>query len=244
MTSSNGRQSRVDGRRPRNRLRHVTGDLLLETFRRIRPHAGQAFVEHACQRVDVRRRIDRLALESLGGHVGHRAQRAARRRQPHLACGAGQAEVDQIHEVAIGDQNVRRLDVAVDQTRSVRVIQCRRDLFGHLHAEFRIEWPVAVGENRAQVAALDQAHIQIEPVVDLAESVDRHHMRIVEPGRGLRLPPEPRLKGLVGRHVRGQHLDRHDPVGLGVVGPIDLAHPAAPDQLLQLIVPEWCRVHR
>ena len=69
-------------------------------------------------------------------------------------------------------------------------------------------------------------------------------MRVVEPGRGLRLAPEPLLKRLVLGHVGRQHLERDDAVGLGVVGPIDLAHPAPADQLLQLIVPEWCRIHR
>src|SRR3569833_2493392 len=44
--------------------------------------------------------------------------------------------------------------------------------------------------------------------------------------------------------MRWQHLERHNAVGLGVVGPIALTHTASADQLLQLIVPEWRRIHR
>ena len=94
------------------------GDLLLEAVHRIRPRTCEAFVQHACQRVDVRAWVDVTALESLGRHVGHRAQRAARGRQPLLAGRARQAEVDQVREVVLGDQDVRRFDVAVDQADS------------------------------------------------------------------------------------------------------------------------------
>ena len=69
-------------------------------------------------------------------------------------------------------------------------------------------------------------------------------MRLVQPGRGLRFTPKPRLEGLVVGEIRRQHLQRDDSVGLGVVGPLDLAHSTAADQLVQLIVPEWCRIHR
>ena len=69
-------------------------------------------------------------------------------------------------------------------------------------------------------------------------------MRVVEPGRGLRFTPEPLLeRGVLGEMV-WQHLERDDAIGFGVVGPVDLAHTAPADQLLQLIVPEWCRIHR
>ena len=47
-----------------------------------------------------------------------------------------------------------------------------------------------------EVAALDQPHVQIEPAIDFAVAVDRHHMRVVEPGRGLRFAPEPLLERL------------------------------------------------
>ena len=57
-------------------------------------------------------------------------------------------------------------------------------------------------------------------------------MRVVEPGRGLRFAAEPLLEcRVLGQMVR-QHLERDDAIGLGVVGPVDLAHTAPADQLL------------
>ena len=110
------------------------------------------------------------ALEPLRRHVRQRAQRVARRGQALLAGRAGQAEVDQVHEVPVGDQDVRRLDVPVDQARFVSGIQRRRDLLDHLDRERRHQRLVRVLEHGPEVAALDQPHVQIEPAIDLADS--------------------------------------------------------------------------
>ncbi len=126
----------------------------------------------------------------------------------------------------------------------VRGVQCVGDLLDDRDGERRAERLLGLGEHRAQIAALDQPHVQIQPAVDLTEPVDRHHVRVVDARGGLRLAAEPRLERLVDGHVVRQHLERDDPVGLGVVGLVDLTHPALADQLLELIVPEWCRIHR
>jgi hypothetical protein len=76
------------------------------------------------------------------------------------------------------------------------------------------------------------------------KTVDRHHVRLVDPGRGLRFAPKPLLEGGVVGEIGRQDLERDNAVGLGVVGTPDLAHATAADQLLQLIVPEWCRIQR
>ena len=234
----------IDGRRLRHRRTDVARDLLLEAVHRVGPRARQAFVQHARQRIHVRAYIDVPALEPLGGHVRHGSERASGRGQPGVAGRAGQAEVDQVGEVTVGDQDVGRFDVPVDQARFVRGIQRGRDLVDNRYGQRRIQRLAAIAEDRPEVLALDQPHVQVEAVLDLAETVDRHHMRFVDARRGLRLPPEPLLEGDVLGQMRGQHLQRDDAVGLGVVGQVDLAHSAAADQLLQLIVPEWCRIHR
>ena len=69
-------------------------------------------------------------------------------------------------------------------------------------------------------------------------------MWVVESGGSLRFSAESRLERLVGRHIRRQHLESDYSVGSGVVGPVDLTHSPSAYQLLQLIVPEWCRIHR
>src|ERR1700758_5731799 len=52
----------------------------------------------------------------------------------------------------------------------------------------------AVGQHGLEVAALDQPHRHIQPTFNLAKVIDRHHARLVEPGCGLGLPPEPFLE--------------------------------------------------
>jgi hypothetical protein len=50
-----------------------------------------------------------------GGEVGPRADNAAGIGHLGFAGGAGDAEVDQVREVVVGDENVGWLDVAVHQ---------------------------------------------------------------------------------------------------------------------------------
>ena len=203
-------------------------------------------MEHARQRVDVRTPIDRSALEAFRGHVPQRAQRVARRRQACFLGGAGQPEVDQVGEVARRHQDVRRLDVTVDQTGLVGGVQRRGHLLHHRDGVGRGDGllGLGLGEHLTQRATLDQPHVQVEPAVDLAEAVDGDDVRVVDPGGGLRFAAKALLEDLVLGHVVWQDLERDDAVGPGVVGLIDLAHSAPAQQLLQLVVPEWCRIHR
>lgn len=48
--------------------------------------------------------------------------------EPRFAFGSRDTEVDQIGEIVLGDEDVRRLDVAVHQPDSVCGEQCERDL--------------------------------------------------------------------------------------------------------------------
>ena len=64
----------------------------------------------------------------------------------------------------------------------------------------------AVGEQFGDGLTVDQPHGHVQAVVDLAEIVDRHDVRLVEPGGRLGLATEPRLILRVVGEVRGQHL--------------------------------------
>ena len=86
--------------------------------------------------------------------------------------------------------------------------------------------------------ALDQAHVDVEHAVDLAEVVHGDDVRLLQPGGDARLAPESVLVARVGRHVGPQQLERHHPLADGVVGAVDLAHAADADQRLQLVGPE------
>ncbi len=118
------------------RLRFVRLDLLQNfpgCFTGKWPRAGQHFVQHDSQAKDVRAAIDQMALmpSLLGTHVGRRACRRSLFSEvliPH-----GQAEVRHIGLAMAIDQDVGRLDVAMDQSAIVRLLKC----IGHACQQFR-----------------------------------------------------------------------------------------------------------
>jgi hypothetical protein len=57
-----------------------------------------------------------------------------------------------------------------------------------------------------QIAALDQPHRHEEPSIDLAEVMDRHHVRLVERRGGSRFAPETFLEYSVVGVLGGQNL--------------------------------------
>ena len=93
--------------------------------------AGQELVEHHAQAVNVARRPDalRLAAELLRAHVGQRAHHRAGVGHP-LRLGVeykGDAEVGHDRLAARGDDDVRGLQVAVDDTQAMRGGHRQRD---------------------------------------------------------------------------------------------------------------------
>jgi hypothetical protein len=118
--------------------------------------------------------------------------------------GARNPEVDQVDKIPrVRDQDVRRLDIAMHQPRLVGAIQCRRNLFDHRDRIRRAEPAPVCGHVGAQIAALDQPHVDIKSTVDLTEAVDGHHVRIVEARRRACLAAEAFLKVAVLGQMRG-----------------------------------------
>ena len=99
-------------------------DLLAVPPRVGRPQRQQLVERHA-QRVDVGAVVDDhpLGQRLLGAHVAERAEQVAGHRQPGVALDAGQAEVGDPEVAARVDQQVRRLDVAVQDPLLVRVLE-------------------------------------------------------------------------------------------------------------------------
>ena len=89
------------------------------TVTRKRLAARQRFVENTCQRVDVDRRCRRLLAEPLRRHVIEAADVIARHCQPGVTASFGDAEVHQVREIVRRDNDVLRLDVAMDQPFSM-----------------------------------------------------------------------------------------------------------------------------
>ena len=96
--------------------------------------AGECFPEHHPDRPDVAGRRRRLAAQPLRRDVRERPGHVADRRQRVRLGEAGEAEVEQADRRLrpVLEQDVRRLDVAVDDSLPVRVGQAFEDLRGRL----------------------------------------------------------------------------------------------------------------
>jgi hypothetical protein len=91
-----------------------------------RRFAGQHLVQHRAEGVDVGSRVHRLAARLLGAHVGGCADRHARLGEPLAGLvareRAADAEVGD-QRVAVGEQDVLRLHIAVDDAVAVGEIE-------------------------------------------------------------------------------------------------------------------------
>ncbi len=91
----------------------------------------------------------------------------------------------------------------MDQVAVVGGVQSARDLLEHVERASDAQVPLPSQEG-AQIGPVDVSHRDVEqPVrvaaVDLAGVVDRNDVRVVEPGRALRLAREPLAKARIVR---------------------------------------------
>ncbi len=221
----------------------MTGDLTFHAVARKGLSPGQTLVQHACERIDVGRgRVDFVDGESLWGHVGEGADRGAGAGQLRRSGRAGDAEIDEVGEVVLGHQDVRRFDVAVHEPDAVGGVEGGGDLFHDRYRALRRQRTVC--EQFGDGMAVDQPHGHIQAVVDLAEIMDGDDVGLIQPGGHLGLPTEPRLILLIVGEIRGQQLQRDHPVHGSVVRLPHFAHAAAAQQLDQPVPAERCPVHR
>jgi hypothetical protein len=92
-----------------------------------RKHARQHPEEQHAERIDVARGLRRLARHLLGGDVGSRPDDHSRLRRRLTAC-SRDPEVRQFRPALTVEDNIRRLQVAMDDSISVRVRETGRDV--------------------------------------------------------------------------------------------------------------------
>jgi hypothetical protein len=170
--------------------------------------AGQALIEDASQGVRVGAGVEGLGLELLRRGVVQRADELARARQPGIGGSPpGQPEVREVgvanvpRSIRTGQEDVRRLHVAMHQPPGVRGVEARGDLTPHGDGVERL-LPAEFVDERPQVGSLDVPHGDEQPAVVLARFVDRDDVGVVD-GRGQpRLADEPFSESLVRGQMR------------------------------------------
>ena len=112
-------------------------------------------------------------------------------RQRHLGLGdrPGDPEVDDLHPTVGPDQDVARLDVAVDEAAGVGSGQGSGDA-GPDPCDLARGQRAPPSQDRRQVLPVDKLHDDVRAARILAEVVDGHHVGVAQPGHRLGFLPE------------------------------------------------------
>jgi hypothetical protein len=120
------------------------------------------------------------------------------------------------------EQNIGGLEIAVQNPLLVGIMHS----LGNLDEELgRLPGLADQVENLlAEVAAFHQFHADVRVPLLLADLVDRHHMRVLQPGDRFGFFSEPLDRGRGPRAAQPDHLQSDDPVEHDLQGLVDHAH--------------------
>ena len=146
---------------------------------------------------------------------------------------AGDTEVGHQRVAIGGEEQVLRLDVAVDHAMVVGVLEGLGRFAGDAHRVLDRKLPLA-RQPVAQRFALYKGHGEPELAGGFAGVMDRENVRMLQAGGGLDLALE-----AVGAERLGQfgmeHLEGHRPFVPEVVGQVDRGHAPAPEFALEAV---------
>ena len=186
-------------------------------------------VEQEPDGVHVGAGVARAPLDLLGREVARGADDGAGPREVARARRLRDAEVGDLDRTFGRDEDVRGLDVAVDDPVAVRVVECGGHLARHAQRFGDGERAVVV-DDAAQRGAVDELHDDVGDVVVLARVVGRDDVGVSELGGGDRLAPEPGPQPVVERQLGVEGLDRDATRQEDVVADPYGGHPATSDR--------------
>ena len=147
---------------------------------------------------------------------------------------AGNAEIRHLQVVVFRQNNVLRLDVAVDDAPRVGCLQAFRDLDREVHCFIGLQ-PALLVDIVLQGDALHQLHDDIVEVVFIDHVIIIHDIRMDQRAGCLRLHLELPDESIVRDKFLFQDLDRYIAVQFMTACPVNFGHAAAPDQVKDLI---------
>ncbi len=191
------------------------------------PASGEHLEQDDPQGVHVRGAGHLVAACLLGTEVMHRPERRAGDGHRGLADRPRDPEVGDLHVAGVGDHDVARLHVAVDDPLPMRRLQRAR---GPDRDANRVvgRQGTTLAQDRRQVAPIDELHddvlLAIGPVG--AVVVDADDVRVRQAPRGARLLLESGREAGIGAKLRPKDLDRDLAIELLVHGAPDRRHAA------------------
>ena len=204
---------------------------------RERDRAGDGLHEHDRQRVHIGLAVERNAPHLLRRGIARRPQHRTRRFGPRrLGEGAGQAEVGDPEPGVVVEQEVGRLDVAMDQPAPMGEVEPTAGLQPDQQRLTRRQQRAAV-EHRTEAPPAEVLGDEERRAVVLAPVEHRHDVRVVEAGRDLRLGPKAPQEALVIGQGRMQELDCDPASQRDVVGEEDVRGRAGADRREQAVPP-------
>ena len=186
--------------------------------------AGEHAIEDHAQAVDVAPaiRVVRQTLGLLGRHVGRGAQDLTVDRQRAAVGGVTcQAEVGELGLAPFVNEDVRRLDVAVDDPQGVGVFECPGNLPHQLGGFGGLDRAGAELAAGLEGLATDQLGIDVAQSVVFVRLVERDDVRVTKLGGDPRIALEPLAD--LGAYCRAvtKDLERDLAVELGIVSQED-----------------------
>ncbi len=159
-----------------------------------------------------------LGVHAHGRHSGGLADGV-------LGCSnLGEAEVQNLGVAPLGNENVRRLDVTVNDAFRVRRIQRIRNVDCHMQEP--LQFHRLTGDQMFQCRAIEVLHGNERPAFFLANLMNRADVGVIQCRSGPRLPPKT-FKGLrVMSNIVGQEFQRHGAAQRCVLGFVNHTHPA------------------
>ena len=178
--------------------------------------------------------IDLAALELLGAHVSRGADSLILAGELRRLGQPGETKVENRGPAVGRDKDVRRLDVAMNNTLPVRRCQA----LGDLSADFQdvLQRQRTDGNSIFERLAFQESHRQECLAAILVDLVDRTDVGVMQSGGGLSLPKEPLLGLFVVQQMRGQELEGHIALELLVLGSIHNTHAALAELLDDAVV--------
>ena len=146
----------------------------------------------------------------------------------------GETEVEELGHPALRHEDVGRLDVAMNDAGPVGRVERVRDVGGH--GEEVGDRQCACAQPIFQRLAVEPLHGDERRPCVLADFIDGADVRMIECRGGPRFATEPFDRGNVGRHHRGQKLQRDLASKRQILREIHLAHPADAEQRLDSVV--------
>ncbi len=207
-------------------------------------------VEDGAECEDVRAVVGGLAAHLLRGHVARRAHddalvgvhgsRGAVTSRGLRARQLGQPEIQDLHAPVAEHEEVRRLEIPMDQPVIVRRGEAARDLERDVDRLARRERPLV--QTLAQGLALEKLGHEVGRSLVRAHIVEHENVGMVQGAGRARLLLEASETIRIGGERGGQHLDRDLTSQAGVARSIDLAHAPRAERRQDLVRAELCTV--